>query len=402
MSSETPTPPPPAAGYASEIYLQGMGGFRPALTTDIGELESVAREHMAPEPFWYVAGAAGSGATARANRAAFDSLRIVPRMLNGAAPRDLSTTVLGARLPVPVITAPVGVQSIVHPDAELAVARATAALGVPMTLSTVSSYTMEQVAEANGDGVRWFQLYWPNDEAVCVSFLDRAKAAGYSTLVVTLDTWLLGWRPHDLDHAYLPFLTGEGLANYFEDPVFRGALAKPPREDLPAALMRWLPMFTGTDHSWSDVAFLRAHWDGPIVLKGVQCVEDAKRAVDAGVAGIVVSNHGGRQVDGAIASLHALPDVAAAVGDQIDVLFDSGIRTGADVLKAVALGAKAVLVGRPWVYGLALGGEDGVRHVLRSLLADLDLGLALSGHRSLTELGRADLAPVPAGVPGTG
>jgi isopentenyl diphosphate isomerase/L-lactate dehydrogenase-like FMN-dependent dehydrogenase len=397
-----PPPVPVPAGYASEIYLQGMGGVRPTLTTDTTALEDLARTHMAPEPFWYVAGAAGSGATARANRAAFDTLRIVPRMLNGPTPRDLSTTLFGRRFPVPVITAPVGVQSIVHADAELAVARAAAALAVPMTVSTVSSFTLEQVAEASGEGERWFQLYWPNDEAVCASLLERAQAAGYTVLVATLDTWMLGWRPHDLDHAYLPFLTGEGLANYFDDPAFCAGLAKPPRDDLPAALMRWLPMFTGTDHSWADLAFLREHWDGPIVVKGVQCADDAKRAVDAGMAGVVVSNHGGRQVDGAIASLHALPEVAAAAGDQLDVLFDSGIRTGADIVKALALGAKAVLVGRPWVYGLALGGQEGVRHVLRCLLADLDLGLALSGHRAAAELGPADLAGVPAGVPGGG
>ena len=209
--------------------------------------------------------------------------------------------------------------------------------------------------------------------------------------MVTLDTWLLGWRPHDLDTAYLPFLTGEGLANYFSDPAFLAGLEKPPAEDLPAALMRWLPMFTGTDHTWDEIAFLREHWDGPIALKGIQHVDDARRAVDAGVQGIVVSNHGGRQVDGAIGSLDALPGIADAVGDQVEVLFDSGIRTGADIVKALALGARAVLVGRPWVYGLGLGGTDGVRHVLRSLLADLDLTMALSGHRTPAELTRDSL-----------
>jgi isopentenyl diphosphate isomerase/L-lactate dehydrogenase-like FMN-dependent dehydrogenase len=377
----------PYSSFASEIYVNGMAGIRPELGTDPSTLEDAAREAMAPEPFWYVAGAAGSGATARANRAAFDRYRIVPRMLTGATDRDLSTTVLGTAMPAPIITAPVGVQSIVHPQAELAVARAAAELGLPMTLSTVSSYPLEEVAAASASGARWFQLYWPHDEQVCLSFLERAKAAGFSTLLVTLDTWLLGWRPHDLDHAYLPFLTGEGLATYFTDPAFCAGLEKPPSEDLAAALMRWLPMFSGADHTWADVAFLREHWDGPIALKGVQHVEDARRAVDAGVDGIVVSNHGGRQVDGAMASLDALPAIAQAVGDRLDVLFDSGIRTGADIVKAVALGAKAVLVGRPWVYGLALGGQDGVRHVLRSLLADLDLTMALSGHRTLADLG---------------
>jgi lactate 2-monooxygenase len=384
----------PHYAYASEIYLQGMGGLTPAFTTDTSALEDAARALMEPAPFWYVAGSAGSGATARANREALDRWRIVPRMLAGANGRDLSTTVLGTHMAAPVLTAPIGVQSIVHPDAELATARATAGLGLPMVLSTLSSFPLEEVAEANGDGARWFQLYWPNDEQVCLSLLGRAKAAGFSTLVVTLDTWLLGWRPHDLDHAYLPFFTGAGLANYFGDPAFLAGLAKPPADDLPAALLRWLPMFAGTDHTWENLAFLRENWDGPVVLKGIQHVEDARRAVDAGVQGIVVSNHGGRQVDGAIGSLEALPGIVDAVGEQLEVLFDSGIRTGADIVKALALGARAVFVGRPWVYGLAHGGQDGVRHVLRSLLADFELTLALSGRRSPSELDRECLQAV--------
>jgi len=378
---------PPLSTYASEIYLRGMGDIRPDFTTDPIALEAYAREHVAPSPYWYAAGSAGTGATARANREAFDHWRIVPRVLTGATGRDPSTTLFGTRLAAPIITAPVGVQGIMHADAELAVARVAAQLGLPMTLSTVSSFALEEVAEASGAGTRWFQLYWPNDEDVCASFLSRAKAAGFSTLVVTLDTWMLGWRPHDLDNAYLPFLSGKGLATYFSDPTFQAGLEKSPEDDLQAAVLRWLPMFTGTDHTWENLAFLREHWDGPIVLKGIQHVDDALQAVDAGMSGIVVSNHGGRQIDGAIGSLDALPGIVEAVGDQLEVLFDSGIRTGADIIKAIALGARAVLVGRPWVYGLALGGEDGVRHVLRGLLADLDLTLALSGNSSLAELG---------------
>jgi lactate 2-monooxygenase len=376
----------PLANYANEIYLQGLGDVLPAFTTDTSRLEESARSVMEPGPFWYVAGGAGSGATVRANRDAFDRWRLVPRMLRDATNRSLATTVLGTSMPAPVLLGPVGVQSIIHPDGELATARAAAEVGLPMVMSTASSYSIEDVAESSGDSARWFQLYWPNDPDVCASFLRRAEAAGFTTLVVTLDTWLLGWRPRDLDQSYLPFIRGTGLAVYFSDPVFRAGLDKAPEDDLMAALLRWLPMFTGTDKSWDDLPFLREHWSGPIVLKGIQHADDARRATDAGMDGIVVSNHGGRQVDGAIASLDALPAIAEAVGDRLTVLFDSGVRTGADVLKALALGADAVLIGRPYAYGLAHGGQDGVRHVLRSLLADLDLAMALSGHRSVEEL----------------
>jgi lactate 2-monooxygenase len=382
----------PLANYANEIYLQGLGDLLPAFTTDTSRLEESARSVMEPGPFWYVAGGAGSGATVRANREAFDRWRLVPRMLRDATNRSLATTVLGTSMPAPVLLGPVGVQSIIHPDGELATARAAAEVGLPMVMSTASSYSIEDVAEASGDGARWFQLYWPNDPDVCASFLDRAAAAGFGTLVVTLDTWLLGWRPRDLDQSYLPFIRGTGLAVYFSDPVFRAGLDKAPEDDLMAALLRWLPMFTGTDKSWDDLPFLREHWSGPIVLKGIQHADDARRAADAGMDGVIVSNHGGRQVDGAIASLDALPAIAEAVGERLTVLFDSGVRTGADVLKALALGADAVLIGRPHAYGLAHGGQDGVRHVLRSLLADLDLAMALSGHRSVEELTTDSLA----------
>ncbi|MDQ2796139.1 MAG: alpha-hydroxy-acid oxidizing protein, partial [Actinomycetota bacterium] len=327
-------PNSPLSTYASEVYLRGLDDVRPSFPTDLNALEAYAKDHVAPEPYWYAAGSAGTGATARANRAAFDHWRIVPRMLTGATGRDCSTTLFGATTTAPIITAPVGVQGIMHDDGELAVARVAAQLGLPMTLSTLSSYAMEDVAVANGDGTRWFQLYWPHDDEVAVSFLDRAKHAGFSTLVVTLDTWMLGWRPHDLDNAYLPFLTGRGLATYFSDPVFRAGLDAAPEDDVEAAVRRWLPMFTGADHTWADLAFLREHWAGPIVLKGIQHVDDARKAVDVGMDGIVVSNHGGRQVDGAVGSLDALPGIVAAVGDRIEVLFDSGIRSGADVVKA--------------------------------------------------------------------
>ncbi|MDX8034005.1 lactate 2-monooxygenase [Lentzea sp. BCCO 10_0856] len=375
------------AAYQNEIYLQGLGGAVPPFTTDPNALEQSARDRLGPGPFWYVAGGAGSGATVRANRDAFERVQIVPRMLTNATERHLGVNVLGTELPAPVMLAPVGVQSILHPDGELATARAAAELGVPMVLSTASSHTIEEVAEASGDGPRWYQLYWPNDPDVCASLLERAKKAGYTALVVTLDTWTLAWRPHDLDQSYLPFLRGVGTAIPFSDPVFRAGLQKSPEEDLPMAILRWVQLFTGTDKSWDQLAFLREHWDGPIVLKGIQHADDARKAVEFGMDGIVVSNHGGRQVDGAVGSLDALPSTVEAVGEQVDVLFDSGIRTGADIVKALALGAKAVMVGRPFVYGLAHGGQVGVRHVLRSLLADFDLTLGLSGHRSPADLG---------------
>lgn len=385
----------PYADYQYEIYLAGMTGQLPELPTDLGQLESAARERLADGPFGYVAGSAGSESTARANRDAFERWRLVPRFLRDVAERDLSRTVLGTSLPAPVLLGPVGVQSIVHPDAELAVARAASALGVPFVLSTVSSYRLEEVAAAAGDGPRWFQLYWPRDPEVTASLLGRAKAAGFTALVVTLDTFMLAWRPRDLAGAYLPFLQSEGIVNYLSDPAFRAGLAAPPEDDPMAAVVHFLSMFGDPSKSWADLAGLREQWDGPLVLKGVLHPDDARRAADAGIDGIVVSNHGGRQVDGAIASLDALPGVVQAVGERVEVLFDSGIRSGSDAAKALALGARAVLLGRPYVYGLALAGETGVRHVLRGLLAELDLTVALCGCRTVDELGADTLVAAP-------
>ncbi len=376
----------PFANYQNEIYLAGMEGVRPEFPVEPGALETAAAGAFSPEAFGYVAGSAGTESTARANRAAFDRWRIVPRFLRDVSVRDQSTTVLGTPMPAPVVLAPVGVQGIVHPDAELAVARAAAGLRVPFTLSTVSSYRLEDVAAAAGDSPRWFQLYWPREPEVAASLLGRARAAGFTTLVVTLDTFSLAWRPRDLAAAYLPFLQRLGLANYESDPAFLAGLEQTPDEDPTMSILRWLSMFGDPSKTWADLPWLREHWDGPIALKGVLHPDDARRAADAGMDGVIVSNHGGRQVDGSVASLDALPDVVAAVGDRVEVLFDSGVRTGSDVVKALALGARAVLLGRPYVYGLGLGGEAGVRHVLRSLLAELDLAMALSGCASLSDI----------------
>lgn len=372
--------------YQREVFAEGLRGNLPALPADLDSVEFLAQERLGAGPFAYVHGPAGLGSTMRANREAFERWRIVPRMLTRSTVRRLETTVLGTDLPAPVMVAPVGVQSILHPDGELATAQASAELGLPMILSTMSSYSIEEVARANQTGPRWFQLYWPNDDDITLSLLSRARAAGFSTLVVTLDTMSLGWRPEIVSLSYLPMLRGIGTAVLFSDPVFRATLRKPPEEDLETAVAEWDRLFGVAGRHWSELDFLRRNWDGPILLKGIQHVEDARRAVAHGMDGIVVSNHGGRQVDGAVAALDTLPEIVAAVGDKLTVLFDSGVRTGADVFKALALGAQAVLIGRPYAYGLGLAGSAGVRHVLRSLLADLDMTLGLAGYRYLSEL----------------
>jgi isopentenyl diphosphate isomerase/L-lactate dehydrogenase-like FMN-dependent dehydrogenase len=346
---------------------------------------------MTPGAIGYVAGGAGGEDTMAANRAAFDRWRLVPRMLRGIpSHRSHETTLLGTTMPAPVLLAPVGVLSIVHPDAEGAVARAAAALGLTMVASTASSTPMEEVAASAPGGSRWYQLYWPSDLELAASFVHRAEAAGYEALVVTLDTWQLGWRPRDLSRAYLPFLQAEGVANYFSDPVFQRGL---PEGDQLAAVQKFVGLFNNPTLTWADLAWLREQTSLPIVLKGLQHPDDVRRAQDAGVEAVICSNHGGRQVDGAVASLDALPGLVEVAGD-LPVLFDSGIRTGADACKALALGAAAVLLGRPYVHGLALAGEAGVHHVLRCLLADLDLQTGLSGHASVSELSRESLVHV--------
>ncbi|GGO00958.1 oxidoreductase [Microbispora rosea subsp. aerata] len=367
------------ADFQYEIYLNGMTGTVPRLPTDLTRLEEMAERRLGPGPFGYVAGSAGSGRTARANREALDRWRIVPRMLRDVRERDLSVTVLGRRLPAPLALAPIGVLSIMHPEAERAAARAAASLGVPFVLSSASSTPMEDVAAVMGDAERWFQLYWGKDREVTLSFLSRAKAAGFTVLVVTLDTPLLAWRPRDLDQAYLPFLRGVGTANYFTDPAFQAGLARPVHEDPNAAVLHFVSLFGDPGKTWPDLALLREHWDGPIVLKGILHPDDARLAADAGMDGVVVSNHGGRQVNGSIGAADALPAVADAVADRLTVLFDGGVRTGDDVVKALALGARTVLLGRPYAYGLGLDGQAGVEHVIRCVLAETDLTLALSG-----------------------
>jgi lactate 2-monooxygenase len=356
-------------------------------------LEARAREVLSPGAFDYLSGGAGAEDTMRANLEAFRRWRIEPRMLCDLSARDWQTTLLGAALPAPVLLAPVGVQGILHAEGELATARGAAALGVPLVLSTVSSYPLEQVATAMGAVPKWFQLYWSADSELTASLLGRAERAGFGALVVTLDAPLLSWRERDLANRYSPFLHGHGLANYFGDPVFRALLERPPEQDPAAAIQRFAAIFGNAALTWADLPFLRRHTRLPILLKGILRADDAERALDAGVDGIVVSNHGGRQLDGAVASLDALPRVVERVGGRVPVLVDGGIRRGADALKAIALGASAVLLGRLYAWGLAVGGERGVREVLLNFLADLDLTFGLSGCASVSGVSRELLRP---------
>ncbi|MEO6880681.1 MAG: alpha-hydroxy-acid oxidizing protein [Mycobacteriaceae bacterium] len=382
----------------NEIYLAGLRGTRPELPMTADGLEAAAREHLSPEAFGYVAGSASTERTARANVAAFAAHRIVPRMWRGtAAPgsRDLSTTVLGTTLTAPVLTAPIGVLGLVHPDAEPAVASAATELGIAAVVSTAASTPMEEVATAAA-GTWWYQLYWPADEEVARSFVQRAERAGAGAVVVTADTPGMGWRPRDLELGHLPFLRAQGIANYLSDPVFRSRLAAAPEESpeaLQMAVLTWLGMFGNHTIRPADIARLKEWTTLPVLVKGVLHPDDARAVVEAGADGVVVSNHGGRQVDGAVAALDALGPVAAAVGQRSTVLLDSGIRCGADVVVALALGADAVLTGRPWVYGLGLAGRAGVLHALRCLLADLDLTMAMAGLARVSDIDATVLAP---------
>ena len=431
-ASQTPPQDPPiGAGRERQaaIYGEGALGRKPVVPADWATLERRAQRKASVRGWAYCAGGAGEGATMRANRAAFDRWAIVPRVLRDVSRRDLSVELLGRRIPAPVLFAPVGASELLHPEADRAIARAAAALGVPYVFSSQSSYSMEECAAVMGDQPRWFQLYWSTDEGVVDSFVRRAEAVGCEAIVVTVDTTLLGWRPQDLNVGSLPFARGEGIAQYFSDERFwslvrermssgagngasrdvevtlgairtllsisrkapggllRNLRSKEPR----AAVETFLGTYSRPSLTWENVATLRERTSLPILLKGVLHPDDARRAVDLGLDGVVVSNHGGRQVDGAIASLDALVPIADAVGGSTTVLLDSGVRTGSDVVKALALGADAVLIGRPHIYGLALGGADGARDAVANIVAELDLTLGLSGLRSIAEVTREAL-----------
>jgi isopentenyl diphosphate isomerase/L-lactate dehydrogenase-like FMN-dependent dehydrogenase len=373
--------------FQLELYLAGLSGVRPELPIDPAALAARAEAALAPDVWSYVAGGAGTETTQDVNVTAFDRYGLVPRMLAGAVQRDLSVELFGMRLASPLLLAPVGVIGLCAPDGhgDLATARAAARTGVPMIASTLSVDPLEEVAAALGDTPGLFQLYTPADRELAASFVTRAEAAGFKAIVVTLDTQILGWRPRDLERASFPQLRGLCLANYFTDPLFRAKLDKPPEEDPRAAALHWALGFSDPGLSWDDLGWLRSLTDLPMLLKGICHPEDARRAIAAGMDGIYCSNHGGRQANGGAAAIDLLRAVVQAAGD-VPVLFDSGVRSGDHVVKALALGATAVGIGRPYAWGCALGGADGIVHVLRCLLAETDLLMAVDGYPTLADL----------------
>src|SRR6516165_8875627 len=372
--------------YQNEIYFNGLRGIRPNLPVDSKQLEERASAVLSQSVLAYVQGGCGDEATQRRNVEAFAEWGIVPRMLVDTRVRDLSVDVFGKRYKSPLMLSPIGVIGVCAQDGhgDIATAKAAAAAGVPMIASTLMNDPLETVAEALGGGDAFFQLYSPNDRDLAASFVRRAEAAGYKGIVVTLDTWITGWRPRDLNQSNFPQLRGHCLANYFSDARFRAKLEKSPQEDPRAAILAWARVFANP-MTWEDLPWLRSLTKPPLLLKGICHPDDARRAIDGGVDGIYCSNHGGRQANGGIATIDMLPAVVKAAGNT-PVLFDSGVRSGSDVVKALALGATAVGIGRPYCYGLTLDGVDGIIHVLRSILAEADLLMAIDGYPTIADL----------------
>lgn len=415
-----------AADWQKEIYLSGFAGNRSAIKISFQQLEQEARKKMSDQAFAYIAGGAGNESTMNSNQAAFEKFKIVPRMLRNVSERDTSIELFGQKIPSPILICPVGVLEMVHPEADLAVAKAAAQLGLPYIFSNQASKPMEACAAAMHESPRWFQLYWSKSNELVQSLVHRAERCGCKAIVVTLDTTLLGWRTRDLDLAYLPFLEGKGIAQYTSDPVFQKLLDEPDdaepvkrkitlqsvqglismTKNYPGnnffkklasgrplkAVRKFVSIYSNPATTWEDLAWLRQQTKLPILLKGILHPDDARKALDAGMNGIIISNHGGRQVDGSIATLDALPKIAEVIQNKIPVLLDSGVRGGADIFKALALGATAVCIGRPYVYGLTLAGSQGVYEVMQNLMADFELTMGLSGCRNISEINQSSLS----------
>ena len=370
----------------NDIYNAGLKGILPTYPVDFATLERRAHHALGPMMTNYVAGGCGDEHTQDQNAAAFHHWGMVPRMMVDCSQRDLSIELFGHKYPTPLFMAPIGLNGEASQDrhGDMAAARASALTGVPFCASTLANDPLEDVKAACGDTPAWFQLYTPRNRDLAESLISRAEDAGYKALVVTLDTWVTGWRPRDLNASNFPQLRGKVLVNYFSDPVFRSLLAKPPEEDPAAAIFTWAATF-GQVLTWDDMAWFKSVTKLPIVLKGICHPDDARRAVDCGADAVYCSNHGGRQANGGIATIDLLEDVVKAAGDT-PVLFDSGVRSGTDAIKALALGARAVGVGRPYTYGLALGGAEGAAWVLRSILAEADLLMAVNGYPTLADV----------------
>lgn len=404
-----------------QTYIGGMSGKRPIIPFNTKELEKKAKEKMTPEAFAYVAGGAGIESTIRSNRSDFEKWKIIPRMLRDVSERDTSIELFGQKISSPLLLSPVGVLDLAHKEADLGVAKAATATNIPMIFSNQASASMEATSKVMGDAPRWFQLYWSKSNELVASLVQRAEACGCSAIVVTLDTTMLGWRIQDLDLAYLPFLRAKGIAQYISDPVFLklmeeenednknqikitfdtisnlielmrnypGSFWQNLRSKRPLkAVRKFINIYSRPSLTWEDLPFLKNHTKLPIILKGILHPEDAQKAIDNGIDGIIVSNHGGRQVDGAISTIEALPKIVKSVNGQIPVLMDSGVRGGADMFKAIALGAKAVCIGRPFVYGLAVAGQKGVEEVINNFKADFELTMGLVGCRSVSEISK--------------
>ena len=417
-----------ALDWQKEIYLNGFSGARSKIDIDIQKLEEHARSYMSEKAFAYIAGGAGNEITMKSNREAFEKCKIIPRMLRDVGARDIGIELFGQKLPSPFLLSPVGVLEMVNDAADVAVAKAASRLRIPYIFSNQASRSMEACSSVMSDSPRWFQLYWSKSNDLVLSFIQRAEHCGCSAIVVTLDTTMLGWRTRDLDLAYLPFLEGKGIAQYTSDPVFQKMLDEP-SEDLESnrkitlsaiqgliamvnnypgrgffsklkskrpikAVQKFISTYSNPSTTWDDLKFIRKSTRLPILLKGVLHPDDALQAIDYGMNGIIVSNHGGRQLDGAISTLDALPEIVSVVNSKIPVLMDSGIRGGADAFKALALGANAVCIGRPYVYGLAIAGEEGVYQVLRNFLSDFELTMGLAGCKNVSEIRSATLARI--------